>query len=129
MFDSPAFRGRGGAFDRATYDAVLRSSNLTEPQLVQLLRADLTQRQLMEAVRSGAAEPGPLAREVFALQQETRVAELAELPFSAAADPPAPTEADLRRAYDNNPQAYSAPEYRRIKAVILSTERLAWEVK
>ena len=64
VFDTPAFRGRGGAFDRATYDAVLRSSNLTEPQLVQLLRADLTQRQLMEAVRSGAAAPGPLAREI-----------------------------------------------------------------
>ncbi len=129
VFDTPAFRGRNGAFDRATYDAVLRNSNLTEPQLVQLLRADLTQRQLMEAVRSGAVAPGPLTREVFALQQETRVAEFAELPFAAAAEPPDPTEADLQRAYDTDPQLYGAPEYRRIKAVLLSPERLAQDVE
>ena len=128
MFDTPAFQGRGGGFDRATYDAVLRNSNLTEPQLVQLLRADLNQRQLMEAVRGGAAAPGPLAREVFALQQETRVAELVELPFAAAAEPAAPTEADLRRAYENDPQLYSAPEYRRVKAILLLPERLAQDV-
>lgn len=128
MFDTPAFRGRNGAFDRATYDAVLRSSNLTEPQLVQLLRADLTQRQLIEAVRSGASAPGALAREVFALQGETRVAEVVELPFAAAAEPAVPTEADLQRAYDNNPQLYSAPEYRRVKAVLLLPERLAQEI-
>ena len=129
MFDTPAFRGRNGAFDRATYDAVLRNSNLTEPQLVQLLRADLNQRQLMEAVRSGAAAPGPLTREVFALQQETRVAEFTELPFAAAVESPSPTDADLQRAYDTDPQLYGAPEYRRIKAVLLSPERVAQDVE
>lgn len=129
VFDNPNFRGRAGGFDRATFNAIMQSNNLTEQRYLELLRADLVQRQLIEAVRSGATAPGPLAREVFALQRETRVAELVELPFVGAAEPPAPDEADLRRYYENNPQAYSAAEYRRIKAVILSPESVARDIE
>lgn len=129
VFENPNFRGRSGSFDRATFDAIMRSNNLTEQRYLELLRAELVQQQLMEAVRSGATAPGPLAREVFALQRETRVAEVVELPFAGAPEPPAPDEAELRRYYENNPQAYSAAEYRRIKAVILSPESVARDIE
>lgn len=125
VFDIPAFHGRSGAFDRRAFEAVLRDNNLTEARFLDLMRADLAQRQLVEPARAGAAAPDVLTRHVFALQRETRVAELVELPFAAAAEPPAADEAELRRYHENNPQAYSAPERRRIKAVILSPDTVA----
>ncbi len=128
VYEIPAFRGPGGTFNRTTFDAVLRQNNLTEPQFLDLMRSDLAQRQLMEAVQVGVAAPETLTRQVFAFQNETRVAEYVEFAFAAAAEPPEPTEDDLKRAYDNNPAAYSAPEFRRIKAVILSPETVARDI-
>ena len=129
VFDIPAFRGAGGTFDRARFEAVLRNNNLTEPRFLDLMRSDLGQRQLMEAVQVGAAPPEVLTAQVFAFQRETRVAQYVELPFAAAAEPPAPSEADLQRAYDNNGDRYSAPEFRRVKAVILSPDTVARDIE
>ena len=56
------------------------------------------------------------------------MADLVELPFSAAPEPPAPTADDLQRTYENDPAAYSTPEIRRIKAVVLSPETVSRDV-
>ena len=41
---------------------------------------------------------------------------------------PAPDEAALQRWYDNHPDSYATPEYRRIKAIELSPQSLASEI-
>ena len=125
IFDMPAFRGRTGAFDRTTFEQVLRNNNLNEGRFLELMRADLGQRQLMEAVQVGATTPTELLNQVFAFQREQRVADLVELPFSAAPEPAEPTMDDLKRAYADDPQRYAAPAYRRIKAVVLSPDTIA----
>ncbi len=83
----------------------------------------------MEAIQVGAGPPETVTNQVFALQRETRVAQYVELPFAAAAEPPQPDQADLERLYDNNADRYSAPEFRRIKAVILSPETVARDIE
>src|ERR1700746_2503596 len=50
---------------------------------------------------------------------------MVEFPFPAVPEPPAPTEAELQRWYDNHPDLYSAPEFRRIKSIVLSPQTLA----
>ena len=129
VFEIPAFKGPGGTFSRTTFDAVLRQNNLVEPQFMDLMRADLAQRQLMEAVQVGTVPPDVLTKEVFAFQRESRVASYVEFAFDAAAAPPEPAEADLRKIYDGNLAAYSAPEFRRIKAVVLSPDTVARDIE
>jgi len=128
VFAIPQFRGASGQFDRATFDAVLRSNNLTEARLLEMVRGNLMERQLLETVAAGAAPPAELTKQVFAYQFQKRAADLVELPFSAVATPPTPTEAELQRWYDNHPDFYSTPEYRRIKAAVLSPETLAKDI-
>ena len=94
-FEIPAFRGRSGAFDRTTFEGVLRQNNLTEGRFLDLMRSDLGQRQLMEAVQVGVSVPEALMKQVFAFQRETRVADLVELPFAAVPEPAAASEDDL----------------------------------
>ena len=46
----PAFHGANGQFDKATFDAVLRNNGLTEPRFLDMMRSDLSQRQVLGAV-------------------------------------------------------------------------------
>ena len=124
-FETKAFQGVSGQFDRATFESVLRNNGLTEQRYLALMRTDMGQRQLVEAIRAGASSPAALNRLVYAFQGEKRVAELVSLPFAAAATPPAPTAAQIERQYADNGGDYATPEMRRIKAVILSPETIA----
>ncbi len=127
-FQTKAFQGPNGQFDRATFNAALRNNGYTETRYLSLLRSDLAERQVAEAVRAGGYSPALVNRLVFTFQGETRIADLVSLPFATAPEPPAPTEEQLQRQYDDNANDYRAPEYRRVKLVILSPERLAQDI-
>lgn len=129
VFAMPAFRGPSGAYDKQQLDTVLRQNNLSEGRFLELMRADLAQRQLLDAVSAGSVAPEVLVRQVFAFQHESRVVEVVELPLSAAAEPPAPAAEALQRFYDDDPGRYSAPAFRHIKVLVLSPETLARTVE
>jgi peptidyl-prolyl cis-trans isomerase D len=124
----PAFHGANGQFDKQIFETVLRNNGLTEPRFLELMRTDLSQRQLLGAVGAGAATPEALLRPLFQGQFEKRSADMVEFPFGAAVEPPAPTETELQRWYDNHPDLYATPEFRRIKAIVLSPETLAKDI-
>ena len=65
---------------------------------------------------------------LYETQFEKRAADMALFPFAAAPEPAAPDEAELQRWYDNHPDSYSTPEYRRIKAIELSPQSLSSEI-
>jgi peptidyl-prolyl cis-trans isomerase D len=125
VFEIPAFKGANGQFDKSQFENLLRQNNLTEGRFLQLMRTDIGSRELMEAVTAGVRSPDELLHQIFAFQHEQRVAIMVELPFSAAPEPPAPTPDDLKSAYENDPQRYAAPAFRRIKAVVLSPDTVA----
>lgn len=125
IFAVPGFKGVGGVFDRNRLNAYLRENDLTEARYLEQVRAELAANQMLDAVSAGVAAPDALTGVVFALQRETRVAEYVELAFAAAPEPPVPTADDLQRHYDNNVARYSAAEFRRIKAVLLSPDTIA----
>lgn len=129
VFQMPAFLGASGTFERPRFEQVLRQNNLTEGRFLELMRTDLGQRELMDAVQVGSAAPDTLLRQVFEFQRETRVLDMVELPFAAVPEPAAPTEAELRAAYADDPGRYSAPAFRRVKAVVLSPETLARDIE
>ncbi len=125
VYQVPAFQGTNGQFDRSRFEQLLRTNGLTEPRFLDLVRADLRQRQLLEAVRAGSGPSDTLTRAVFDFQNEKRAADIVSLPFSAAKPPPAPDEEALRRWWENHPDAYRRPEFRRVKVVILTPETVA----
>ncbi len=128
VFEIPAFKGPKGTFDRATFESVLRNNGLTEKRFLDLMRSDLAQKQMLEAIRAGTKAPDVMAKAVFGFQREQRVAASVELPFASAAKPEAATDAQLERYYDNNKSRYTTTEYRRIKVVVLSPETLESEI-
>ena len=129
VFDMPAFRDKDGKFDRAVMDSLLRSNGLTEPRFLALMHDQLMQQQMMQSVAAGAAVPEAMALAVYSYEHEKRVADAVTLPFAAAPPPPAPTDQQLQRWWANHPERYSTPEYRRIKAIILSPETVGKDVQ
>jgi peptidyl-prolyl cis-trans isomerase D len=129
VFDLPAFHGKDGKFDRAIMDSVLRNNGLNEARFLGLLRDELMQRQMLGAVSAGAAASDEMARQVYAFAHEKRIADAVDVPFASAAPPPAPTGKQLERWWANHPDRYSTPEYRRIKAIVLTPQTVAKEVQ
>lgn len=129
VFSIPAFQGSNGTFDKGKFQQVLASNDLTEAGFIALMRQNLAQSQLLEPIGAGAVAPKVLTSALFAYQYETRTAIAVTLPFAAAAEPKTPDEAALKRWWANNPQAFSTPEYRRIRVVVLSPDVLARHVK
>ena len=117
------FQGPDGKFSEPVMLAALSGSNLTRTRFLDLVRADIAQNQLLQSVAASAGPSEILIGRVFQYLNEHRRADLLTLPFDRAL-PPAPPEAVLRRYYDNNPARYSSPEYRHIKAVILSPDSI-----
>jgi peptidyl-prolyl cis-trans isomerase D len=118
IFAIPGLTGPDGRFSREILAQLLRSNELTEAQFLSLIRGDLLRQQLLGAVRSGAAAPDALTAPQLVWQTERRVADVVLLPFSAAPEPEAPTEAQLQRFLENNPQRFSTPEYRQISIAL-----------
>jgi peptidyl-prolyl cis-trans isomerase D len=125
----PAFHGADGRFSRPMMEGFLRSNSMNEAEFLRLLQSDLQRQQLTGAVRAGAAGPDALVRPLLAWQTERRVAELVQVPLADAAEPATPDEAQLRRFHENNPDRFSAPEYRHVLVATLSPATIAGEVE
>jgi peptidyl-prolyl cis-trans isomerase D len=124
----PAFQGSDGKFNKAMFDNALRNAGYTETRFLDELRADIAQRQLLSTVTGSVAAADAEVKPLYSAEFEKRSADMALFPFSAAPEPAAPDDAALQRWYENHPDSYTTPEYRRIKAVELSPQSLASEI-
>ncbi len=120
VFAEKAFAGPDGSFSRTQFDQRIAAAGLTEDQLLALFRAQAAATALIEPIRIGTVAPPELVRRAYAFAAQQRVLDMVTLPFSQVPAPPAPDEAVLHRYYDNNRDRFAAPEYRRIRLVLLS---------
>ncbi len=127
VFAMPVFQNNG-QFDRQRFDQVLQASRLTEKRVLDLERDELMARGLIEPVRASAVAPSVLVKSLFDFIAETRTIDLVNVPFAAVPPPPEPDPAVLHRFYVNHPNAFQAPEYRHVRAVVLSPETIAPDV-
>ncbi len=114
-----------GVFDKAKFTQILQQNNTSPDQFLALLRRDLASNQVMQAVVAGVAAPPELDDRVFAFISEQRMAETVNIAAAAQPAPMVPPDVVLQRYWRNHPQAFTAPEYREVKIVILSPQTLA----
>lgn len=118
------FRDRSGRFSPQVFQAVLANNGLTEARFAQLMRQDIGQRQVLEAIAVGAEAPRTEAAPIYTEHYEKRSADMVEFPFTAQSAPPTPTDAELHRWYENHPFDYSTPAMRRIRLIVLAPSEL-----
>lgn len=125
---NPAFHGPTGTFSRDVYAQTLRQSGLTERRFEALVRRDLERNQLAGSLASGVAVPSSMLDALYRQYNERRVAEVVQVPNARMTDIPQPTEEELSTYHSENPERFTAPEYRAMTAVILRARDLAKEV-
>jgi peptidyl-prolyl cis-trans isomerase D len=128
VFAMDAFQDPNHQFSRAQFDQLLQANGLSETEFLHLMQAQIIRNQLLNSIRAAVTAPAVMVKTVYAFENQTRIAQLVQLPFAAAAAPSPPPDAVLQRWYRNHPTEFSAPEYRRITLVILSPDVLARDV-
>ncbi len=124
---NPSFFGGLGRFDRVVFEQTLQSNSLTEDRYVNILKGDVKRTMLVDSLTGQVAPPKALVDAVYRFRHEKRVVETLLL---RANDMPAPEDPgdDVLRAYHkDNPASFTAPEYRKIVAVVLTTDEIAAE--
>lgn len=129
VFSLEGFRGMDGRFSRAVFEAFLRTNGLSENEFLDYVRRDIARQQVTGAVRAGAAAPDALSRALLRWAEEQREATVVTLRNADAPEPEAPTEAQLRRFHENNPERFSTPEIRVATIAVMTAARLAEEVE
>lgn len=129
VFGMDAFQGKDGHFDKQQFDQVLQANGLSEMEFLHLMQGQIIRNQLLNSIRAAVTAPPVMVKTAYAFQNQTRTADLVQLPFAAAPAPAAPADQVLQRWYKNHPSEFSAPEYRRITLVILSPDVLARDIK
>jgi peptidyl-prolyl cis-trans isomerase D len=124
----PAFQGSDGKFSKAVFTSVLQNNGYSEARFLDQMRSEIAQQQLLSAVSGSVAAPGAEIKPLYESEFEKRAADTALFPLSAAPEPAAPDEAALKRWYDNHPDSYQTPEFRRIKAIELTPQSLGKEI-
>lgn len=128
--NDPTFAGTTGKFDRLRFEETLNRAGFSEARYVESLRQDLINRQLESSVTAGLQEgPAALARAILAWQLETRDLEILQIPNKALATAPEPDEAELRAFHDENSQAFTAPELRSARIILVRPEDIADQIE
>lgn len=124
----PAFQDADGTFNRDLFRRVLSQNNLTEERFLQGLQQDLVRETLLGTAATAAAAPAPLVAPLYAWQNQERVANALFVPDAAQELPETPDQAELQQVYDENIDAFTAPEYRALTALVLRPGDLTDEV-
>lgn len=120
-----AFFGDDGTFDRATFNRVLTSNNLTEKRYLSLIGKDLLAATILQGALSGVTVTDAAAELAYRFESETRTADILIFPASLVKDIPAPTDEQLQAYYDEHADRFIAPELRSFSLIALDAEVLA----
>lgn len=119
------FRGATGAFDRATFNEILRQNNLTEKAYLDLQRTFTARKQLTDALTGGLETPVALRQALHAFEADSRSISYVALKPEEAAAVPAPTPEQIKAYYDERKLGFRTPEYRKAAFVTLDAAAIA----
>jgi peptidyl-prolyl cis-trans isomerase D len=128
ILNDKRFQTAGGQFDRLAFRRYLQNEDLSEARYVDLLRQEITQSQVTNALRTSAYAPKALLNTIYKYRNEQRVAEIVKIPFGKASDIRTPKEGELVEFHKKNPAQFTAPEYRQVTAIFLDPVEVAKEL-
>ncbi|QDH25613.1 peptidylprolyl isomerase [Neokomagataea tanensis] len=125
VFSIPAFHDASGQFDRSLMNQRLARMGLTEKSLIALVREDIVSRSLVQGLGAAAHASPILTNLLVNFESDTLRVTALRIAFDAHKTSEAPTDAQLHRFYDNHPDLFKTPEFRHIKAVVMTADSVA----
>ncbi len=126
LLSNPSFQGMTGTFDQDIYKDAIRRSGMKPAEYESLVRVSTSQLLIRAAVSAGVNLPSDATLAIFDYIGESRSFTYARVGVNNIAGVvPAPTDADLRAYYDDNPEVFTQPLTRQITYVSLTPEMVA----
>lgn len=118
-----------GLSDKAALDQLLRAYDMSEPQLVSILKSQIATQNLFQTAFANGRASEQLKVDAARYRSETREGRYVILNRKSIKDLPAPTEEELRAFYETVSREYVTPEYRSLSVIVLDAAAAAKEVK
>lgn len=125
----PQLQGPNGQFDRDRFQQLLYQNNLSEPAFVAMYKDDFTRALLSEALSAGAVAPDAVVDRIYRYRNERRGGEMVFVPAASFTNVGTPTDAELKKVYDDNHARFTAPQYRQLLVVRVSPQDLLPQMK
>jgi peptidyl-prolyl cis-trans isomerase D len=125
----PRFRNTAGQFDPEIFRQTVQRIGMNEAQYLALEQSDIRRAQIVAGFGADVAPPKALSDVLARYLFEQRTARYVTVPLSAATEVGTPDAAQLKTFYDENPGLFTAPEYRKVSAIILDATALAKDIK
>ncbi len=124
IYNDPNFKGLGGAFEPARFQATIRQYGFTEQRYIADQRRVSLRRQIAGTVSAGLEPPKVLLDALGRFQNEQRSVEFVKLDAAQAGtiDPPSPET--LAAYFDDHKTQFRAPEYRKISFIAITPEEI-----
>src|ERR1700704_705942 len=124
IFSDPNFKGVGGAFDPARFQATIRQFGFSEQRYVADQRRGALRRQSAGTISAGLEPPKVMIQALSRFQNEQRSIEYVKLDATQAGTIDQPSPETLAGYFDDHKTQFRAPEYRKISFVAVTPEEL-----
>lgn len=123
--EMPYFLDKDGRFDKDEYLRVLKASGLTPAQFEAGLREDLLPEKLQKLLTAGAWGSPEEARLRYMYERQKRSVDYILFPISDYSAVSAPSDAEVRTAYEARASRYALPARVKLEYVLLDPEKMA----
>ena len=124
IYADPNFKGLGGTFEPARFQAAIRQFGYTEQRYLAEQRRVGLRRQIAGTISAGLEPPKVMLDALTRFQNEQRSIDYLKLDAAQAGtiDPPSPETLDAY--FEDHKTQFCAPEYRKIAFVVINPEEI-----
>ncbi len=124
IYNDPNFKGLGGNFDPARFQATIRQYGYTEQRYLAEQRRVGLRRQIAGTVSAGLEPPKVLIDALTRFRNEQRSIDYVKLDAAQAGTIDAPSPEALAAYFEEHKTQFRAPEYRKLSFVVISPEEI-----
>jgi peptidyl-prolyl cis-trans isomerase D len=124
IVSDPNFKGVGGNFDPARFQAVIRQAGFSEQRYLADQRKVSLRRQIVGTISAGIEPPKTMIDALSRFQNEQRAIEYVNLDAAHAGAVEQPSPETLASYFDDHKTQFRAPEYRKIAFVAITPEEI-----
>jgi peptidyl-prolyl cis-trans isomerase D len=124
IYADPNFKGLGGTFEPARFQAAIRQFGYTEQRYLAEQRRVGLRRQIAGTISAGLEPPKPMIDALTRFQNEQRSIDYLKLDAAQAGTIAPPSPETLAAYFDDHKTQFRAPEYRKLAFVVINPEEI-----
>jgi peptidyl-prolyl cis-trans isomerase D len=118
------FQDKRGNFDKKYFEMMLSNNNLSEKVYVNRLRTDIAANLLVDTLLTTVPMSDSSIKTLLEARMEQRGCTLYTLGPWMVSEVAQPDDATIKTYYEQHPQEFTAPEYRKLSYVMLTRENI-----